>query len=417
MLNPMKVIKDLDFVRLSGTEGEKKAVGIISEYLKQIGYKPKIEKFGLTGFEQGIANIEVNSKSYSATPFGLNKSAEIEGELVWLDNIKILEQNRGAYKGKILITYNFSRGMALKLKEAGVKGFIYAGRPLRKATSLSHRQSTYKSGYIDSVTVDHTTGIKLKKLSGKLIKLKIDQEVNEKKGYNIIVDIPGKGKDDTLTIAGGHLDSVAHSPGASDNGGGIVTLIKIAEYFKNCKLSRDLRLVFFGGEELGLLGSQNYVKKHLEELKKRLGLMLNIDVSGDALGIDHMAVIGNKELMGYIDGIIREKGYMFERRLDIYSSDCMPFSAYEFPSVSLARSGGKASMNIHTDGDNYRNVNPEGYTSCIKASIQILERIINAEIYPVDRKIDSSLREKIEKYLWNLNYEEPKLEWTEKYKE
>ena len=416
MLNPVKIIKELDFVRLSGTAGEKEAVEIICNFLRDMGYTPVIEKFKLNSFEPGTATITVEGRSLAAMPYGLNEDVNIEGELVWLDNIDMVRLNRGAYKGKILMSYGFSRGIATLLKEYEVAGYINVGGPYRKATSLSHRQSSFESGYTHSVTMDHDTAIKLKKYSGKIVQLKIEQKVMKSEGHNIVVDIPGAGLDNTLTIAGGHLDSVAHSPGASDNGGGIVTLLKIAEYFRTHKLQRDLRLVFFGGEELGLLGSQNYVKDHLEELKARLGLMLNIDVSGDAIGTDAVAVIGTNFLLGYVDGLIKETGYMFQRRLDIYSSDCMPFSVYEFPSVNLARFGGKASRLIHTDGDNVRNVSREGYESCIKAAIHLLERIINAGVYPVDREIDSSLREKIEKYIWNMTYEEPKLEWTEKYK-
>ena len=416
MLNPVKIIKELDFVRLSGTAGEKEAVEIICNFLRDMGYTPVIEKFKLNSFEPGTATITVEGRSLAAMPYGLNEDVNIEGELVWLDNIDMVRLNRGAYKGKIVMSYGFSRGIATLLKEYEVAGYINVGGPYRKATSLSHRQSSFESGYTHSVTMDHDTAIKLKKYSGKIVQLKIEQKVMKSEGHNIVVNIPGAGLDNTLTLAGGHLDSVAHSPGASDNGGGIVTLLKIAEYFRTHKLQRDLRLVFFGGEELGLLGSQNYVKDHLEELKARLGLMLNIDVSGDAIGTDAVAVIGTNFLLGYVDGLIKETGYMFQRRLDIYSSDCMPFSVYEFPSVNLARFGGKASRLIHTDGDNVRNVSREGYESCIKAAIHLLERIINAGVYPVDREIDSSLREKIEKYIWNMTYEEPKLEWTEKYK-
>ncbi|MCF7911217.1 MAG: M20/M25/M40 family metallo-hydrolase [Candidatus Cloacimonetes bacterium] len=416
MLNPMKVIRELDFVRLSGTAGEKEAVEIICRYLQELGYTPEIEKFSLNSFEPGAAAIEIDDHTFAATPYGLNENVAISGELVWLDNIDMIKLNRGGYKDKIVMSYGFSRGIATLLKEYEVAGYINVGGPFRKATSLSHRQSSFESGYTHSVTVDHDTAIKLKKYSNKTVKLKIKQTVMKSKGHNIIVDIPGAGLDNTLTLAGGHLDSVAHSPGASDNGGGIVTLLKIAEYYSKHKLQRDLRLVFFGGEELGLLGSQNYVKDHLEELKARLGLMLNIDVSGDAIGVDAVAVIGTDFLLGYVDGLIKETGYMFQRKLDIYSSDCMPFSVYEFPSVNLARFGGKASRYIHTDGDNYKNVTKEGYESCIRVAIHLLDRIINAGVYPVDREIDSSLREKIEKYIWNLTYEEPKLEWTKNYK-
>jgi hypothetical protein len=416
MLSPMKVIRELDFVRLSGTSGEEKAIGIICGYLGGLGWEPVLEEFELYTFDPGLGVIRSGEREYQATPYGLNDSCDISGELVWVDRIEQVQQNRGAYRGKIVMNNSFTRGSALILREQKVAGYIGVGSPYRNATSLSHRQSTYQSGYVHSVTIDHETGIKLKKQCGSVINLKIEQSVRKSKGHNIIVDIPGRGLDDTLTLAGGHLDSVAHSPGASDNGGGIITLLKIAEYFRSKKLERDLRLVFFGGEELGLLGSQAYVKGHLDELKERLGMMLNIDVSGDAMGMDGVAVIGTNQLMGYIDGLIRESGYMFQPRLDIYSSDCMPFSVYEFPSVNLARYGGKASRMIHTSGDNYKNVTPGGYKSCIEVAIHLLERINNALVYPIDREIDISLREKIEKYIWNLTYAAPEIEWQEKYK-
>jgi hypothetical protein len=71
---------------------------------------------------------------------------------------------------------------------------------------------------------------------------------------------------------------------------------------------------------------------------------------------------------------------------------------------------------MHTEGDNYRNVSSDGYMSTINVSIYMLERILNAGVYPVSRKIESSLREKIEQYMWNMTYEKPKLEWTPRYK-
>lgn len=416
MISAMKVIKELDFVRLSGTAGEKKAVDIICKYIREAGSEPVIENFDLNSFEPGKAIIKSGEKEFTGTPYGLNKSALINGELVWLDHIDMIRHNRGKYRDKIVMSYGFSRGIAPLLRESGVAGYIGAGSPGRKATSLSHRQSSVEDGYIHSLTVSHETGLKLKKLSGQIIEIEIEQKTKKAKAYNIVVDIAGKGLDETLTIAGGHLDSVAHSPGASDNGGGIVSLLKIIEHFNKRKPARDLRIVFFGGEELGLLGSQNYVKQHLEEIKNRLGLMFNIDVSGDDMAMDRLMVLGSKDLLGYADGLIRERGYLFRKDLGIYSSDCMPFAKYEIPSINLARSGGKASRMIHTSGDNFRNVSKAGYENTIMVSIYMLERILDAGVYPVSREIDDSLREKIEKYLWNLNYREPKLEWEAKYK-
>ncbi len=145
-------------------------------------------------------------------------------------------------------------------------------------------------------------------------------------------------------------------------------------------------------------------------------MVLNLDVSGDPVGSDGMMVIGTKELLGYCDGLMKEAGVLYEAKLDIYSSDNMPFSVYEIPSVNIARFGGKASFHIHTPGDNAKNVSAQGYKNTINTAIILLKHILNADIYPVKKEIDDSIRDKIEKYIWNLNYEKPELEWKPKYR-
>ncbi|HPR18734.1 MAG TPA: M20/M25/M40 family metallo-hydrolase [Candidatus Cloacimonadota bacterium] len=416
MINPYKVVKELNFERLAGSENEQKAIEILSKHIREMGLEPRLEPFELVSFDAGTASISVEGKTFPALPYGLNNTAVIEGELKVMENSEILEYNKGAYQDKIVMCYGFSRGLAPALKEAKVAAYIGMGNPYRTATSLSHRQSSYKEGYVNSLTISHDEAIKLRRYDGRRIKIEIVQKVEKRTAHNIVVDIPGKGFDRNLTIAGGHYDTVAHSVGASDNSGGTVTLLKILEFFAKHQPQRDLRIVFFSGEELGLLGSQAYVKQHVEEIKERVKLMVNIDVSGDAIGHDRLQVIGSNELLGYTDGITKEIGLAFKTALDIYSSDCMPFTPYEIPSINLARSGGKATSMIHTPGDSVANVAPQGYDTTIKASINILSRILNAGVYPVKKEIDDSLREKIEKYLYNLAYEKPELEWTPKYK-
>ncbi|RLC49460.1 MAG: hypothetical protein DRH79_09030 [Candidatus Cloacimonadota bacterium] len=416
MINPYKVVKELNFERLAGSANEKKAIEILSKHIKDLGFKPKLESFDLVSFDAGNATISADGKTFAALPYGLNENAVIEGELLVLENIEILDYNKGAYKDKIVMCYGFTRGMAPKLKAAGVKAYIGMGSPHRAATSLSHRQSSHNEGYVHSLTIAHDDAIKLRKFEGKNISIEIEQKVEKRKAKNIIVDIKGKGFDENLTIACGHYDTVAHSVGASDNSGGTVTLLKILEYFSKNQPQRDLRIVFFSGEELGLLGSQAFVKKHLEEIKDRVKLVVNIDVSGDAIGSDHFNVIGSKELLGYTDGITKEIGMVFKAGLDIFSSDSMPFTPYEIPSVNVFRAGGKATSMIHTPADSVKNVGPKGYDTTIKASINLLNRVLNANVYPIKKEIDENLKEKIEKYLYNLSYEKPELEWTPKYK-
>jgi Zn-dependent M28 family amino/carboxypeptidase len=416
MISPYKIVKDLGFERLAGSSGESRAREVITGYIKQLGLKYILEEFELNSFNPGSAEINCQDLIYPARPYGLNETMELKGELVYLNDPDILTRNRGFCRAKIIISSAFSRQLAPVLKEAGVKGFIRIGNPGRAVSSLSHRQNSFKEGYVPSVTVKHEVGEKLIRLQGQEISLKIIQDVKKTKAGNLVVDIPGKGRDETLTIVTAHYDSVAQCVGASDNAGGTAVLIKMAEYFSRHQPQRDLRLIFFSGEELGLLGSQNYVEVHADELKTRAGLVLNVDVAGDPVGLDVANIIGTDLLRGYFAGISQEAGIFYKTKLEIYSSDCMPFTKYEIPSVNLARVAGKASFHIHTENDAVRFVKKPGLDNPVKASLNLLKRILNAEIYPVEREIDPSLKDKIMKYLWNLNYVEPELEWKKEYK-
>jgi len=61
-----------------------------------------------------------------------------------------------------------------------------------------------------------------------------------------------------LLLLACHYDSVPQSPGADDNGSGVVGLLVLARRLAARELPVELGLLFFDGEELGLLGSWQY---------------------------------------------------------------------------------------------------------------------------------------------------------------
>ena len=175
----------------------------------------------------------------------------------------------------------------------------------------------------------------------------------------MVGELPGTDPRAGYYVVCGHYDATAvrtanwnwrtdPAPGADDNATGAALVLEAARVLSTQRFPWSIRFIAFSGEELGLLGSQAYVKKHLKEIKDRLKLVVNIDVSGDAIGHDHFNVIGSKELLGYTDGITKEIGMVFKSAIEIFSSDGMPFTPYEIPSVNVFRAGGKATTMIHT---------------------------------------------------------------------
>jgi Zn-dependent M28 family amino/carboxypeptidase len=101
---------------------------------------------------------------------------------------------------------------------------------------------------------------------------------------NIIADLPGINPDNVV-MAGAHLDSVAAGPGIQDNGSGSATILAIAlQLANNDKYTpqNTLRFAWWGAEESGLIGSNEYIFNPdfgitLEEYEA-LALYLNFDM-------------------------------------------------------------------------------------------------------------------------------------------
>ncbi len=110
--------------------------------------------------------------------------------------------------------------------------------------------------------------------------------VNDRKfsAKNLILTIPGTVKKDEIVILSAHLDSTAKSapektaPGAEDNASGSAALLEAARLLRNHQFARSIRIIWFTGEEQGMLGSQAYVKAL--ENPRAVQAVINLDMFG-----------------------------------------------------------------------------------------------------------------------------------------
>lgn len=87
---------------------------------------------------------------------------------------------------------------------------------------------------------------------------------------NLIVTIPGSIHPDEVVVLSAHLDSRSENdatsrvkaPGAEDNASGSAALLEAARVFRYFRFDRTLRIIWFTGEEQGLIGSRAYVQDH-----------------------------------------------------------------------------------------------------------------------------------------------------------
>ena len=101
----------------------------------------------------------------------------------------------------------------------------------------------------------------------------------QRTNYNVIAELPGR-NDDNVVMAGAHLDSVQRGPGIQDNGSGSATILEVAVKMAKVKPVNTVRFAWWGGEELGLVGSTDYVAGLSEDEIEDIALYLNFDMIG-----------------------------------------------------------------------------------------------------------------------------------------
>ena len=119
--------------------------------------------------------------------------------------------------------------------------------------------------------------------------------VGEDTSYNVIAEKPGS-EPNKWIIVGAHFDSVDEGPGANDNGSGVIATLEIARLIKDVDTKIGVRIVNFGAEENGLVGSRHYVANTLaDETEEEIQLMFNLDQIGGAITSNNSTIVCERD--------------------------------------------------------------------------------------------------------------------------
>jgi hypothetical protein len=172
---------------------------------------------------------------------------------------------------------------------AGASGVIIfnEGNPGRTALFAGNLQDAAGNPIIPTIPVGFVpfdTGLNLYNLyqqnsaAPPVLSLNIDAIVDPNRAdYNVIAESKGGDKNHVLVVDA-HLDAI-YGAGMLDNASGSATILDIAQKMKNVNPLNKLRFVWFGGEELGLLGSKYYVNNLTSTQASHIGYDLDADVT------------------------------------------------------------------------------------------------------------------------------------------
>lgn len=95
--------------------------------------------------------------------------------------------------------------------------------------------------------------------------------------YNVIADSP-YGDPHHVFVVDAHLDSI-YGAGMLDNASGSTSILETALALANTPTTNRLRYIWFGGEEIGLLGSQFYTRNLTPSELQRIVFDFDVDVT------------------------------------------------------------------------------------------------------------------------------------------
>ncbi|WP_027377956.1 M20/M25/M40 family metallo-hydrolase [Kaistella palustris] len=292
--------------RLSGSEAYEKATDWAVQKLKEAGAdKVWKEDVMVPVWVRGKESLQIKAsdgewKTLRMTSLGNSEGSngkDVEAEIIFVKNKADFDKlPDNAIKGKIVFfNYAFNQKFISTGQAYGDAGIYrrsaasWAGKRGAKAVIIRSLSSalddvphtgmmTYDkddTARIPAVAIGPKSSDELEKA---LQTLKITAKLNsncgmkgEKLSHSVIGEITGN-KDQSVIVAGGHLDSWDVGEGAQDDGAGIVQSIEILRTFKSLGLNNNhtLRVVCFANEENGVRGGRQYAKNVKEKNEKHI---------------------------------------------------------------------------------------------------------------------------------------------------
>jgi carboxypeptidase Q len=147
-----------------------------------------------------------------------------------------------------------------------VTGFARPGT--KDKDDMWSRAKSLASLPIVAVTPEHYN--RMLRVLRRGLPVKVEIEVRNRlgdkveKAANLLGEIPGSDLADEVVMLGAHFDSWHASPNASDNASGCAVALEAARILVavGAKPRRTIRVALWSGEEQGLYGSREYVRRH-----------------------------------------------------------------------------------------------------------------------------------------------------------
>ena len=358
--------------RQSATAEEKEAADYLASQFAENGLLVQLQPFTVPSFSQddsGLFLTQGDVTRVEVEPITGTSSGDVAGQLVSVGLARPEDIPDSDLVGKIALAERglipFREKAANIAAAAGLGAVIYNNEP------GNFRGTLGGSSNIPVASVSQEDGDRLEALlaasTSFAVNLKLHYSQNP--SQNVIAEKPGPGAG--VVILGAHYDTVPGIAGANDNASGTAVLLTLARELSEKSFPFDLRLIAFGSEELGLLGSRHYVESLSPEQQGRVIAMLNFDALGNG---SRLGVVGDDVLTQPVmeDSLAMGIELRVRQGRGRGGSDHASFAAVGIPNIFFSSND---FSRLHTPEDTLESINPQLLGDTVRLALSLLDTL------------------------------------------
>lgn len=408
--------------RFGGSASEHAAADFLLQQMQEYGLqRVHLEEFPVYTWERGACDLALVApveRRLPAIAMPFAGSGDFAGELVDVGEGEGADFARAgaAVRGKIVLSAaetNKPGEVALHRTdkyrlavEAGAIGYIFVNKNpgLLHITGALYARNpggpadADHEAPIPAVGVSFETGSLIRRMAERgtpQVRLHLQNRTYRSHSANVVGDIPGGQHPEEVILLGGHYDGHDIAQGAADDAAGTLVGLEVGRVLAPFagRLTRTVRIVCFGYEELGLGGSWHHTERYIASGNaEKLRLLVNLDGAGrGGGGQEQVTVTGDPALAAYIRQLPARLLYDFEVRDRISAhSDHFPFFLAGFPSMSLSSRDATAGMigrgYGHTEGDTVDKVSLRGLQMGAALAARVALDLAEVTPFPVERR-------------------------------
>ena len=234
-----------------------------------------------------------------------------------------------------------------------------------------------------------------------------DWKFDKFEGRNVVATIPGADpSSNAIFILCAHYDTVKISPGANDDGSGVVAVLSIAEILSKYSFNHTIKFIAFSGEEVGTYGSFTYARDAYNN-GDNIFAVLNLDIIGYAETTEGGKILRffHEEPSTWIADFAKTISEKYTNLIDMTieslpnypGADDQAFVDYGYDGVWIAQHD--SNLVGHSENDTLEHIN---ITYQIKSTKLMLAILTELAIKPIN--IQVILKTPLEAKLYFQNY-------------